>query len=68
MVDNTINNGICPESNVSDLNCEATVRRSGWVEEEVSFRTRGRSVVSDHPESSDRLFRVTRFRLRCGAR
>ena len=41
---------VCPNNNVGDL---AIVRRSA----------RGRSVVSDHPESEGRLFRETRFRL-----
>ena len=59
---------VCPKSNVSDfivkhLYVEA---QSDWlssVKEEFSSRTSGRSIVSDHPESKDRIFHETRFRL-----
>ena len=59
---------VCPNSNVSDFIVKQlwVGAHSDWlgsVKEEVSSRTSGRSIVSDHPESKDRLFRETRFRL-----
>ena len=61
---------LCPKSNVSDFIVKqpyvgAYSDRLGSVKGEVGSRTSGRSIVSDHPESKDRIFRETRFRLPC---
>ena len=49
---------------MKQLYVEAHSDQLGSVKGEVNSRTSGRSIVSDHPESKDRLFRETRFRLR----
>ena len=59
---------VCPESKVSYLILKRLYveARSNWLRlimGEVRFRTRDRSIISDHPESNDRLFHETRFRI-----
>ena len=59
---------VCPKSNVSDfivkqLYVGAHSDRLESIKGEVSSRTSDGPIVRDHPESKDRLFRETRFRL-----
>ena len=61
---------VCPKSNISDFIVKQLYvgAHSDWlgsVKGEVSSRTSIRSIVSNYPESQDRLFRETRFRLPC---
>ena len=48
---------------VKQLYVEAHWDRLESIKGEVSSRTSGHSIVSDHPESEDKIFRETPFRL-----